>query len=63
MGDAKYGGRIGLGIKGQGLREEMRGQALHAQTLGFVHPRTKEYMEFNAPLPEDMEKAIGLLKK
>ena len=63
VGDAKYGGRIELRIKGQGLREEMKGQALHAQTLGFVHPRTKEYMEFNAPLPEDMERVIAFLRK
>ena len=28
-------------------------QSLHAQTLGFVHPTTKKYMEFEAPLPED----------
>ena len=29
-------------------------QALHAQTLGFVHPRTGEEMMFEAPLPDDM---------
>jgi len=29
-------------------------QALHARTLGFVHPRTGEEMMFEAPLPEDM---------
>lgn len=29
-------------------------QALHAQTLGFVHPRTGEEMMFESPLPEDM---------
>lgn len=31
---------------------QLNGQCLHAGELGFVHPRTKEYMEFNAPLPE-----------
>lgn len=30
------------------------GQALHAAVLGFVHPRTEEYLQFEAPLPEDM---------
>jgi 23S rRNA pseudouridine1911/1915/1917 synthase len=30
-------------------------QALHAKTLGFVHPRTKEQMFFTSPLPPDME--------
>ncbi len=30
----------------------LQGQTLHAGVLGFVHPRTGEYMEFSAPLPE-----------
>ncbi len=29
-------------------------QALHAKTLGFVHPRTKEMMHFDSPLPSDI---------
>ncbi len=29
-----------------------QGQCLHARILGFIHPRTGEYMEFEAPLPE-----------
>jgi len=33
-------------------------QALHAKTLGFVHPTTKEMMRFEAPIPEDMEQCI-----
>ncbi len=33
-------------------------QALHARTLGFVHPRTGEEMFFTAPLPEDMSQLI-----
>ena len=28
------------------------GQCLHAKELGFIHPTTGEYMEFEAPLPE-----------
>ena len=67
VGDPKYGGRItGSRLQASGFKEavvSLQGQALHAQTLGFVHPRTREYMEFNAPLPEDMEKVIGRLKK
>jgi 23S rRNA pseudouridine1911/1915/1917 synthase len=34
-------------------------QALHAQLLGFVHPATNEYIEFEAPLPTDMQAVIG----
>lgn len=30
----------------------LEGQALHAGVLGFIHPTTKEYVEFQAPLPE-----------
>ncbi|MFT4062675.1 MAG: RluA family pseudouridine synthase [Edaphocola sp.] len=33
-------------------------QALHARELGFVHPRTKEKMMFEAPVPADMEQVI-----
>lgn len=38
----------------------LQGQTLHARVLGFIHPRTKEYMEFTAPLPDYFE---TLLKK
>lgn len=33
-------------------------QALHAKTLGFVHPVTGEHMSFNSDIPEDMANAI-----
>jgi len=65
VGDPKYGMKK-LKTQNSKLKiaiDNLQGQALHAQTLGFVHPRTKEYMEFNAPLPEEMEKVIGLLRK
>lgn len=45
LGDAVYG-PAKCPIKG------LQGQTLHAMTLGFVHPRTGEYLEFTAPLPE-----------
>ncbi|MCR8644889.1 RluA family pseudouridine synthase [Paenibacillus sp. N1-5-1-14] len=38
-------------------------QALHAARLGFVHPRTREWIQFDAPLPEDMTKAIEQVKE
>jgi 23S rRNA pseudouridine1911/1915/1917 synthase len=40
----------------------MNGQALHAAVLGFVHPATGEYMEFSAPLPQDMEDVLASLR-
>jgi 23S rRNA pseudouridine1911/1915/1917 synthase len=30
-------------------------QALHARTLGFIHPSSGEYMEFSVPLPDDLQ--------
>ncbi len=39
----------------------IKGQALHSQTLEFTHPRTGERMQFEAPLPEDMQKIITRL--
>lgn len=40
----------------------LTGQTLHAKTLGFIHPRTKKYIEFDAPLPEYFEKLLQVLK-
>lgn len=33
-------------------------QALHARTLGFVHPKTRKQMDFTSELPEDLQKLI-----
>ena len=38
-------------------------QALHAKTLGFVHPRTKEIKRFDSMIPEDMESMISKWRK
>ncbi len=42
---------------------DLQGQVLHAGILGFIHPRTGEYMEFSSPLPEYFEKVLDLLRK
>lgn len=39
------------------------GQMLHAKVLGFIHPRTNEYVEFTTELPENYRKLIENLKK
>ena len=39
------------------------GQMLHAYLLGFVHPMTGEYMEFESELPEEFEKVLEKLRK
>lgn len=32
--------------------KELGGQCLHAKKIGFIHPRTGKYMEFDSPLPD-----------
>ena len=44
-GDKVYGGRLAE-------KSGLQGQCLHAQKLGFVHPTTEKYMEFESPLPQ-----------
>ena len=39
--------------------EALPRQALHARTLGFVHPSKGEYMDFDSPIPEDMQSVIA----
>lgn len=65
VGDRVYGGRRQLRA---GLTEAQRQaitnfprQALHAYTLGFVHPTTGEDIEVTTPLPEDMQQLIAVL--
>lgn len=41
---------------------KLRGQTLHAGVLGIIHPRTGEYMEFHAPLPEYFEELLEKLR-
>lgn len=40
---------------------KLEGQTLHAQVLGFVHPRTEQYIETIAPLPEYFEHLLQVL--
>jgi len=54
VGDTVYG------FKKQ--RFDTKGQLLHARVLGFIHPTGKEYVEFEAPIPEYFEKVLRLLR-
>lgn len=40
----------------------LNGQCLHARKIGFIHPVTKEYLEFYSPLPDYFEKFLRKLK-
>ena len=55
-GDELYGNKVKTPVK-------TFGQALHAQTLGLIHPRTGEYIEVSAPLPDYFKKFLILLQK
>lgn len=55
LGDTLYS-------SGKSPFKNLCGQTLHAKTIGFVHPSTGNYMEFQAPLPEYFEKLLSQLK-
>ncbi len=42
---------------------KLQGQALHAKNLGFIHPTTGEYMEFDSQLPEYFQYILDKLRK
>lgn len=67
IGDPTYGGRRKLNAKlvGEAATEAARSfprQALHAATLGFVHPVSGEKLSFEAPIPADMLALIETLR-
>ena len=43
--------------------KELGGQCLHARRLGFVHPETREYMEFSSELPEYFTTFLDKIRK
>jgi len=55
LGDEVYAGN-------RKSRFKLKGQCLHAKTLGFIHPTTKEYIETDAPLPEYFSHLLNVLK-
>ncbi|RXT15028.1 RluA family pseudouridine synthase [Ammoniphilus sp. CFH 90114] len=55
VGDPKYGPKS--------VDPRIEGQALHAGTLGFQHPRTGEYLEFTVPVPTDMVELMEQLRQ
>jgi 23S rRNA pseudouridine1911/1915/1917 synthase len=59
LGDRTYGKKTAIEIKRTKIIFPR--QMLHAETLGFVHPVTKAYMEFSSPMPEDMAECIKKL--
>ncbi|HEV8187754.1 MAG TPA: RluA family pseudouridine synthase [Pyrinomonadaceae bacterium] len=63
VGDETYGAGRDNTIQDTRLRARVRSlnrQFLHAEKLGFTHPKTGEFVKFESPLPEDL---IGLLSE
>ena len=66
LGDNQYGKK---NIKFKTVNEDffeilsnLNGQALHAKSLGFIHPTTNKFLNFESKLPDDFKKLLNLLK-
>jgi 23S rRNA pseudouridine1911/1915/1917 synthase len=67
LGDQQYGKK---NLKFKKINEDFENklkvlnrQALHAKSLGFIHPSTKKFMIFKTNLPQDFKKILDLLNK
>lgn len=60
LGDRTYGKKTETDVRGR--KVPVPRQMLHAETLGFTHPVSGEYLEFSTPLPEDMLETIKSLE-
>jgi len=64
VGDTLYGDELNKGVITEGLPAgglQLKRQFLHACSLKFNHPRTKEKIEFEIPLPRDLQEVIDRL--
>jgi 23S rRNA pseudouridine1911/1915/1917 synthase len=66
MGDGKYKKKYkklkNIDTSLENLIYKLDRQFLHAQTLGFIHPKTNEEMTFTSILPQELENILGLLR-
>jgi 23S rRNA pseudouridine1911/1915/1917 synthase len=70
FGDPTYGGRSNTwgGLSGKksqqaaNLLKILARQALHAKSLGFIHPRTKQFVRFDSDLPDDMKEVLRMCR-
>ena len=67
LGDNQYGKR---NVRFKKINEDflkklsvIKGQALHAKYVGFVHPTKNEWVDFDSDLPDDFKKLLNFLKK
>jgi 23S rRNA pseudouridine1911/1915/1917 synthase len=62
VGDPVYG-RSNKAVAAVAKHLNFKRQALHAASLGFIHPVTKHHLSFDSPVPKDMQelfKALGV---
>ena len=66
LGDNQYGKKF---LKFKKINEDflkqlsvLNGQALHAKSLGFIHPSKNKWVNFESELPSDFKKLLDLLK-
>jgi 23S rRNA pseudouridine1911/1915/1917 synthase len=67
VGDPVYGGGSRLvNLKDESFKTQIKKlnrPILHASVLGFHHPRTKEYLEFTAPIPSEIQMILKAIKE
>lgn len=67
LGDPVYGGRLripaGAGEALVRVIRDFKRQALHAEKLGLIHPATREYIEWQLPLPQDFSELLEVLRE
>jgi len=68
IGEQLYGKNKRLEFKSidEDIREYVNSfsrQALHAKSLGFVHPRSGQFLQFDSDLPEDFLQLLATLEK
>ncbi len=65
VGDPVYGNASRTNVikdpELRGLMQKLQRQALHARVLGFVHPASGEYLQFESPLAADMAQIVSRL--
>ncbi len=65
VGDETYGGGRDNTIQDARLRARVRSlnrQFLHAEKLGFTHPKTNQFVKFESPLPEELAELLASLE-
>ncbi len=63
LADKVYGHKKQRDVTLAKAEKEIGRQALHASKIGFMHPADEKWVEYEAPVPDDMRRAIQYLEK